>query len=67
MPRKTKRTSDALERRFTIRTSDDDFAAWEARARELGYVGAAPWVRRVANEAIAAAKQQAESPKEPRS
>lgn len=44
-----------LDAVFMIRCSSRDLTRWKKRAAELGYGGAAAWVRKVANDAIAAA------------
>lgn len=58
MPRSTKRVTarPALDTRKQIRTTSDEWDTWTTHAQSLGFVGAAPWIRRVANEAIEKAR-----------
>ena len=39
---------------FMIRCNSRDLARWKKRAAELGYGGAAAWIRKAANDAFVA-------------
>lgn len=54
MARSTKRVARAaLTTRKMIRATAEEWRHWDELARALGFVGVAPWMRRVANEAHA--------------
>ena len=44
-----------------VRTNNDDFEEWQALATELGFAGVSPWLRRLGNDAVRAAKLVADA------
>jgi hypothetical protein len=58
VPKKTN-----LDTAFMIRCNSRDLARWKKHATELGFGGAAAWVRKVVNDEILARQKTKENPR----
>lgn len=51
-----RRANGELTERSQVRHAPGEWEAWAEHASRLGFGGASPWLRKLANDALAAAK-----------